>query len=102
MRTIEHQPPDKRRKISLETLRVFAPLAGMMGINKIKDELELLSFVQVKSDEAKAIQLRSEELFSQNKEIIRSIIDEFARLLKNTFFNFKIFGRVKTVYSIWK
>jgi GTP pyrophosphokinase len=102
MRTIEHQLPDKIRKISLETLRVFAPLADMVGVNKIKDELELLSFVQVRPEEAEAVQLRLEELSSKNKKLIDSIVADFERLLKNTFFNFKVSGRLKTAYSIWE
>ena len=44
MRTLEHMRPDKRRLIAQETMDIYAPLAGRMGIQEIRDELEELSF----------------------------------------------------------
>ncbi len=101
MRTIGFQPPEKRNRISLETLDVFAPLADRFGINTIKDELESLAFAQINPEQEKAIRIKLDELSVKNNKLLNSIIKELLSDLSSSFFKVDIVGRIKSPYSIW-
>ena len=101
MRTLDSQPANKKYKIAGETLYIYAPLANRLGLNKIKTELENLSFRFEHPEEyeniVKKLNLTKEErtqLFDQFTEPIRKILDEKG-------IKYKIIARVKTPYSIW-
>ncbi|KAJ8636365.1 hypothetical protein MRB53_010632 [Persea americana] len=70
MRTLSHMPPHKQSSIALETLQVFAPLAKLLGMYKIKSELENLSFLYTNAHDYSELKQRAEELYKeQEKEI---------------------------------
>jgi len=101
MRTLEGQPPNKRYKIAGETLYIYAPLAYRLGLNKIKSELEDLSFRYEHPEEYETISKKIGEatkhldtLFKQFAEPIHEALDQMG--LKYT-----IKARVKTPYSVW-
>ena len=101
MRTLESQPANKQYKIAGETLYIYAPLAHRLGLNKIKSELENLSFrfehPDVYADISKRLSLTKEQrdrLFEQFTEPIRKTLDEMG-------IDYEIMARVKTPYSIW-
>ncbi len=102
MRTIQFiKDENKRSKIALETLEVFAPLAQRLGMKEWQDELEDISFEVINPDAKKTIIERLEYLKSKDD----NIVDEIRYELKNIFFQEDLFckveGRIKSPYSIW-
>lgn len=101
MRTLESQAPNKQYKIAGETLYIYAPLANRLGLNKIKTELENLSFKfehpeEYASIEAKlaSTQEQREILFQQFTAPIRQALDQMG-------IQYEIKARIKSPYSIW-
>lgn len=94
--------PEKRRRISLETLEIYAPLAERIGIHRIKEELEDLCFEQVNSEGRESITNRLMYLRQEGSDIVESIIEELQKTLEHSDINAHITGREKTRYSIWK
>ena len=102
MRTIQFiKDENKKTKIALETLEVFAPLAQRLGMKEWQDELEDISFEVINPDAKKTIIERLEYLKSKDD----NIIDEIRYELKKIFFQEDLFckveGRIKSPYSIW-
>ena len=102
MRTIQFiKDENKKTKIALETLEVFAPLAQRLGMKEWQDELEDISFEIINPDAKKTIIDRLEYLKSKDD----NIVDEIRYELKNIFFQEDLFckveGRIKSPYSIW-
>ena len=103
MRTIKYlKDVDKKKKISNETLEIFAPLADRIGIRQIKDELEDLAFNELNSKVKNTIIKRINFLKSQGKNNIKIIIKQLQKVLKKSNIKAEINGREKTPYSIWK
>ena len=103
MRTIKFlKDVDKKKKISNETLEIFAPLADRIGIRKIKDELEDLAFDELNTKVKNTIIKRIKFLKSEGKNNIRLIIQQLQKVLKKSNIKAEINGREKTPYSIWK
>ena len=101
MRTLASQPANKQYKIAGETLYIYAPLANRLGLNKIKTELEDLSFSYEHPEEYAAIksklaltQEKRDELFAQFTEPIREALNHMG-------IKYQIKARVKSPYSIW-
>ena len=102
MRTIQFiKDQNKKSKIALETLEVFAPLAQRLGMKEWQDELEDISFEIINPEAKKTIIDRLEYLKSKDD----NIVDEIRYELKNIFFQEDLFckveGRIKSPYSIW-
>ena len=102
MRTLESMQPRKQYKIAGETLYIYAPLAYRLGLNKIKSELEDLSFKYEHPVEYKDIQQK----LSFSREELNNIYDDFtspiAEKLDKLGIKYNMFGRIKSPYSIWK
>ena len=103
MRTIKAiTKEDKRKRIAQETMEIYAPLADRMGMHRIRDELEDLSF-EVLNNEARAlIQNRLDEIKFDKKDIFESLSNEINTLLNDNKIQSKIYGRGKTPFSIWR
>lgn len=103
MRTMQFLKPEKRARISQETLDIYAPIAHRLGMGKMRSELEDLSFQNLHPEEyrklAKEVDARRPEL-EGILENIRSTIA--ARLVENDVPFIAIEGRVKRLYSLWK
>ncbi len=103
MRTMQYLKPEKRERVSQETLDIYAPIAHRLGMGKMRSELEDLAFQNLYPDEyrrlARAVDARRPEL-EATLEKIKSIIDE--RLTENEVPFVAIEGRVKRLYSLWK
>ncbi len=101
MRTLDHMKREKQLKIASETVWVYAPLAHRMGLYSIKTELEDLS---MKYMEPEAYRDIAKKLAETKRERTR-YINEFIRPVKDKMlaanFNFEIFGRPKSIHSIW-
>ncbi len=103
MRTIDSIVEEKRRlRIAKETMEIYAPLADRMGMNRIRDELEDLSFRKL-NPEARSL---VEEKLSINKKLreksFKKISDQFINTLKENGIEATIKGREKTPFSIWR
>ncbi len=102
MRTLHHMPYDKQSKIALETLEIYAPLAGRMGINTLKIELEDLCFRYYRPD---VYYILVQQIKKTEGETNR-YIDEVRRLigesLGKTNLKHEVFGRSKHLWSIYK
>ena len=92
----------KRKKISNETLEIYAPIAERMGIQKIRIELEDLCFAQLDPDARETIIKRLELLRSQDDNILEKTISQLSDLFKENSIKSIVFGREKKPYSIWK
>lgn len=102
MRTLEFvEDPERRKRIALETMEIYAPLAERMGIHRMKDELEDLAFQYTNQEAREGIVARLSFLRTGSSEIIPRIIDELSKLFKENGLKASVTGREKTPYSIW-
>ena len=103
MRTIKFvKDESKQIRKATETMEIYAPLADRMGMNRIRDELEDLSFEILNKEARKLIKKRLDEI-KDNKEIsFNSVSFEFSDLLAQYNLNAQIIGREKTPFSIWR
>ncbi len=101
MRTLDGQPPQKRHKIAGETLYLYAPLAHRLGLNRIKTELENLSFKYEHPQEYEEVALKLESTAADRKELFRKFTQPLEKALVDLDIHYQIKDRVKSVYSIW-
>ena len=102
MRTLHHVPSREKRHLkATECLEIYAPLAGRIGLNKIKDELQELSFEVINSQARTQIINKLAEIREKNKDLIAKILEQLIAIFSGENFNFQIDGREKKPYSIW-
>ncbi|KAA5604594.1 bifunctional (p)ppGpp synthetase/guanosine-3',5'-bis(diphosphate) 3'-pyrophosphohydrolase [Roseospira marina] len=103
MRTLHFiKKPEKRQRIALETMEIYAPLAERIGMHEIKDELQDLAFKQIHPDARDSILARLEYLRSHGGELVPVIVDELRQVISEQGLQAQIAGREKSAYSIWK
>ncbi|MFC0283206.1 RelA/SpoT family protein [Camelimonas abortus] len=102
MRTLGHMPDHKRRRIAQETLDIYAPLAGRMGMHEMRQELEELAFHYLNSDAQDTIRRRLEEMMGRNGALIRQIESDLRERLAAAGISATVRGRAKTPYSIFR
>jgi len=102
MRTLEYRPPEARRITAEETLDIYAPLAGRMGMQEMREELEDLSFRELNTDAYKVITERLETLAERSKAWIAEIEQQLTRKLADSGIAAEVTGRRKRAYSIWR
>ena len=104
MRTLHYiRDAEKRRRIAMETMDIYAPLAARIGMHEIKEELEELAFEQLFPEARESIVARLNFLHSQGGEDLRQrITEQLKALLEKHGIKAKITGREKTPYSIWR
>jgi GTP pyrophosphokinase len=103
MRTIAHiKDNEKRKKISFETLEIYAPLAERLGMQEVRTELDDLSFSVIEPEIRDSIVQRLKLLRQQDEDVLQQTIKKIQDLLNEKKINAQIFGREKKPYSIWK
>lgn len=103
MRTLHHiSKPEKRKRIASETIEIYAPLAERIGIHKIKEELEDLSFGYINPEAREGITNRLSYLRQEGTDIVNHIITRLNELLSENDITARVNGREKTRYSIWR
>ena len=103
MRTIKFvKLKEKQIRKAKETMEIYAPLADRMGMNRIRDELEDLSFEILNPEARHLVKKRLDEIKENNISNFNMISEEFQKILKAEGLNVKIFGREKTPFSIWR
>jgi len=101
MRTLESQPANKQYKIAGETLYIYAPLANRLGLNKIKSELENLSFQYEHPEQYNSIKQKLQDTELQRHELFDQFTAPIEESLKKMGIKYEIKERVKSPYSIW-
>jgi guanosine-3',5'-bis(diphosphate) 3'-pyrophosphohydrolase len=103
MRTLgAFRNPDKRRRIALETMEIYAPLAERIGMHDFKDELEDLAFAELNPDARESIANRLSYLRQQGGDVVSRILAELDSLLHKEGISAVVSGREKSPYSIWR
>ena len=103
MRTIKAiTKEEKRMRIAQETMEIYAPLADRMGMHRIRDELEDLSFEILNNDARKLIKKRLDEIKLDKKNLFEELSFELSSILNENHLDAEIYGREKTHFSIWR
>ncbi|MGP9821944.1 RelA/SpoT family protein [Salinarimonas sp. NSM] len=102
MRTLHFMPPEKRARIAEETLDIYAPLAGRMGMQEMREELEDLAFRHLRPEAYETITKRLETLTAKNERLVEEIERDLAERLATKGLGAVVKGRRKRAYSIWK
>jgi len=103
MRTLSHVPTkEKRRRIALETLEIYGPLARRIGMEKMARELESLAFREAFAEAEAAINARLEQLRLEKGANVAIIIQTIMEVFEFAGIDARVFGREKQTYSIWR
>jgi RelA/SpoT family (p)ppGpp synthetase len=102
MRTLHHMAAEARRRIAEETLDIYAPLAGRMGMHEMREELEDLAFRELNPDAYRVVNERLEALGLRSIRLVGEIEDQLTRKLADRGLTADVSGRDKRAYSIWR
>ncbi|MBT4880321.1 MAG: bifunctional (p)ppGpp synthetase/guanosine-3',5'-bis(diphosphate) 3'-pyrophosphohydrolase [Alphaproteobacteria bacterium] len=103
MRTLHHRKSEaKRKRTSLETMEIYAPLAERIGMHEMKNELEDLAFAELNPEGRASILSRFEFLRKIGEDIVGTILQGLQDALIKGGIHASISGREKTTYSIWR
>lgn len=101
MRTMEFMPRDKQLKLSSETVYLYAPLAHRLGLYAIKSELEDLSMKYMERETYQFIKNKLNEKKTEREKFIRDFSEPVKKALEAQDLEADIFGRPKSIHSIW-
>src|SRR5271169_1632911 len=101
MRTLEFVPPTARQRIAEETLDIYAPLAGRMGMQEMREELEDLSFRSLDPEAYSVVRQRLDSLAERNRNLIGEIESQLSGSLQKNGMTAHVYGRRKQPFSIW-
>ena len=103
MRTLHFIKSDeKRRRIAQETMDIYAPLAGRVGIQSFREELEDLSFAELNPEARQLVVDRLDELKSESGDMLEQIAYTFSSLIAEHGVTAQVYGRQKRPFSIWR
>ena len=103
MRTLRFlDPAERRRRIALETMEIYAPLAERIGMQRLKDELEDLAFAEINPEARESLRRRLRFLREAEGALVPVIAGELRRILAAAGVEAEVDGRAKQPYSIWR
>jgi GTP diphosphokinase / guanosine-3',5'-bis(diphosphate) 3'-diphosphatase len=102
LRTLEHVKEEKRTRIAQETMDIYAPLAGRMGMQLVRDEMEDICFRILNPDANRIIRDRLERLHTESGDVLKEIEKALQELFQRKGITAEVFGREKRPYSIWR
>jgi RelA/SpoT family (p)ppGpp synthetase len=102
MRTLEYMPAEARRRAAEETLEIYAPLAGRMGMHEMREELEDLAFRELYPDAYGVVSARLTALGERNRLLTTEIEKQLTKKLRDSGITATVSGRRKRAYSIWR
>ena len=102
MRTLQHLPRPKQEKKARETMEIFAPLAGRMGMQEMREELEDLCFKILNPEARGSILRRFVKLKTDTGDVIPKILDDLRAVLHAEGIEAEVTGREKRPFSIWR
>src|SRR3954468_23024995 len=102
MRTLDFMPPEARRRTAEETIDIYAPLAGRMGMHEMREELENLAFHELNPDAYRVISERLAALAARSQTVVTEIERQLTKKLSDRGIDAKVTGRQKRPYSTWR
>ena len=102
MRTLDYMPPEARRRAAEETLDIYAPLAGRMGMHEMREELEDLAFRELNPKPTRWSAARLDALRERNRRLIAEIEQQLTAKLADRGIDAQVTGRRKRAYSVWR
>ena len=102
MRTLDYMPAASRKRVAEETLDIYAPLAGRMGMHEMREELEDLAFRELYPEPYQVVSGRLNALADRQRHLITEIEQQLTRKLADRGVAAKVQGRRKRAYSIWR
>jgi GTP diphosphokinase / guanosine-3',5'-bis(diphosphate) 3'-diphosphatase len=102
MRTLQYVPKEKQKRIAVETLEIYAPLAGRLGMGKVKGELEDLAFEFAYPDEFTDLKMKSATYYKTAQSHIQKMKRNIMRSLAEEKIEASVSGRQKHLYSLWR
>jgi RelA/SpoT family (p)ppGpp synthetase len=102
MRTLDYMPMAARRRTAEETLEIYAPLAGRMGMHEMREELDDLAFRELYPDAYQVVTARLAALADRNEQLISEIEQQLTKKLADRGIEARVVGRAKRAYSIWR
>ena len=102
MRTLSAKKEDRQRAIALETMYIYAPLAHRLGIQRIKQELENISLYYLDNVGYEEVHEAIDKKYGQSREFMEEAKELLTEKLSENKINFKLEGRVKSVYSLYR
>src|SRR5665647_11529 len=102
MRTLDYMPVETRRRTAEETLEIYAPLAGRMGMHEMREELDDLAFRELYPDAYEVVSARLNALAERNKLLISEIEKQLTKKIADRGIEAVVRGRRKRAYAIWR
>jgi RelA/SpoT family (p)ppGpp synthetase len=102
MRTLGYMPSEARRRAAEETLEIYAPLAGRMGMHEMREQLDDLAFRELYSEAYDVVTARLNALTERSKLLISEIEKQLTKKLADRGIDARVVGRRKRAYSIWR
>jgi GTP diphosphokinase / guanosine-3',5'-bis(diphosphate) 3'-diphosphatase len=102
MRTLEYMPVEARKRAAEETLEIYAPLAGRMGMHAMREELDDLAFRELYPDAYQVVSGRLNALADRHQHLIAEIEQQLTKKLADRGIKAQVQGRRKRAYSIWR
>jgi guanosine-3',5'-bis(diphosphate) 3'-pyrophosphohydrolase len=102
MRTLDHMPPNARTRSAEETLEIYAPLAGRIGMHELREELENLAFRELNPEAYKVIVERLDSLAERQSGLTTEIEQQLKKKLADRGIAAEVKGRRKRAYSVWR
>jgi guanosine-3',5'-bis(diphosphate) 3'-pyrophosphohydrolase len=102
MRTLGYMPTEARRRAAEETLEIYAPLAGRMGMHEMREELDDLAFRELYPEAYDVVTARLNALTERSKLLISEIEKQLTKKLADRGIDARVVGRRKRAYSIWR
>lgn len=103
MRTLQYiKKPEKRHRIAVETMEIYAPLAERIGMQNIKDELQDIAFKEINPEGYESVINRLKQLKETDEKIILKISKKLEKILQESKLSPIVSGREKKPYSIWR
>ncbi|SFP90941.1 guanosine-3',5'-bis(diphosphate) 3'-pyrophosphohydrolase [Mesorhizobium sp. NFR06] len=102
MRTLDHMPEAKRLRIAEETMDIYAPLAGRMGMQGMREELEEIAFRYINPEAYRAVTARLAEIFERNKGVLQEIETALSGLFEKHAIKASVKSRQKKPWSVFR
>ena len=103
LETLDALPPEKAQRIALESLEIYAPIAQRLGMGKLQERLENLSFPYAYPNEYKALVSQVKQAYTTRQEILSRIENNLKSVLESENTNYgRLYGRTKKYYSLYK
>ncbi|MCL2869258.1 RelA/SpoT family protein [Candidatus Saccharibacteria bacterium] len=102
LQTLQYMPLDVQQKIASESLAIFAPLADRLNMGRVRVQIEELSFMYLDRHEYELLRKLTKKRLSRSHQQLEHVREEVAKALVQAGIKFKMDGRIKSIYSLYK